>query len=212
MSIEVTPLNRPKSKTELFVGFSLLALQGVGGVLTVAQQELVERRKWMSRSQFVEEWSIAQIMPGPNIINLALMYGRQQFGLAGALVAVTGLLLAPLCVVLTLAILFGGVSNNTMAQGALKGMGAVSAGLIVATGLKLSTTLKDNPLGLRISWLFSVVSFISVGILRMPLAWVLLGLGFLACWLAYHRLKADSVAAMASSLSEKTAHSEGEKP
>ena len=99
-----------------------------------------------------------------------------------------------------------------MAQGALKGMGAVSAGLIVATGLKLSTTLKDNPLGLRISWLFSVASFISVGILRMPLAWVLLGLGFLACWLAYHRLKADSVAAMASSLSEKTAHSEGEKP
>jgi chromate transporter len=199
MSNEVTPLNRPKSKTELFVGFSLLALQGVGGVLTVAQQELVDRRKWMSRAQFVEEWSIAQIMPGPNIINLALMYGRQQFGLAGALVAAAGLLIAPLCVVLTLAILFGGVSDNPVSKGALKGMGAVSAGLIVATGLKLSTTLQENPLGLRTAWLFSLSAFVSVGILRMPLAWVLLSLGLLACWIAFRKLKATAYASSLAS-------------
>ena len=192
MSNELTPLNHPQSKTELFVGFSLLALQGVGGVLTVAQQELVERRKWMTKAQFLEEWSVAQIMPGPNIINLALIYGRQQFGLSGALVAAAGLLIAPLCVVMLLAILFGGVSTNPVAQGALKGMGAVSAGLIIATGLKLSSTLKENPLGLQMAWALSLASFVCVGLLRLPLAWVLLSLGSIACWLAYRKLSSSS--------------------
>ena len=192
MSNELTPLNHPQSKTELFVGFSLLALQGVGGVLTVAQQELVERRKWMTKAQFLEEWSVAQIMPGPNIINLALIYGRQQFGLSGALVAAAGLLIAPLCVVMLLAILFGGVSTNPVAQEALKGMGAVSAGLIIATGLKLSSTLKENPLGLQMAWALSLASFVCVGLLRLPLAWVLLSLGSIACWLAYRKLSSSS--------------------
>ena len=73
------PLKQPQSKTEMFIVFTLLALQGVGGVLAVAQRELVERRRWMTKAQFVEEWSVAQVMPGPNIVNLSLMLGGQVF-------------------------------------------------------------------------------------------------------------------------------------
>ena len=188
LTVDSDQLKQPESKLALFIGFTLLALQGVGGVLAVAQQELVERRRWMSKSQFIEEWSIAQIMPGPNIVNLALMFGRRHFGLPGALAAVAGLLIAPLTVVLLLAILFGGVSDNPMAQGALKGMGAVSAGLIIATGFKLGSTLNENPVGLRLAWLISFAAFVGVGLLRLPLAWVLFGLGILACWVAHRAL------------------------
>jgi chromate transporter len=180
---------------ELFIGFTLLALQGVGGVLAVAQQELVERRQWMSKTQFLEEWSVAQILPGPNIVNLALMLGRQYFGIYGALAAVAGLLVAPLTLVLLLAILFGGVADNPIAQGALKGMGAVSAGLIIATGLKLSSALKQNPLGLQAAWLLVLAAFVSVGLFRFPLIWALSALGLTGCWLAYRSLsKADALA------------------
>jgi chromate transporter len=193
MLTENGPLKRPNSKMELFIGFSLLALQGVGGVLAVAQQELVERRQWMSKTQFLEEWSIAQILPGPNIVNLALMLGRQYFGIYGALSAVAGLLVAPLTLVLLLAILFGGVADHPMAQGALKGMGAVSAGLIIATGLKLSSALKQNPLGLHAAWLLTLAAFVSVGLLRLPLLWALPILGFVGFGLAYRSLaKQDS--------------------
>ncbi len=169
--------------------FTILALQGVGGVLAVVQHELVDRRKWMSKSQFIEEWSVAQVMPGPNVVNLCLMIGGKYFGIAGALAAVCGLLCGPLVVVLGIAILFGGIADNAMAQGALKGMGAVSAGLVIASGLKLSTTLPKNPMGLWAAISFAVLSFAGVGIFRLPLAWVLLGLGSSACFLSYRALK-----------------------
>jgi chromate transporter len=189
MSSDTQELNHPRSKTELFVVFTILALQGVGGVLAVVQHELVERRKWMTKAQFVEEWSVAQVMPGPNVVNLCLMIGGKYFGIAGALAAVCGLICGPLVLVLGLAILFGGVADNPVAQGALKGMGAVSAGLVIATGLKLSSTLPKNPMGLWAAISFAVLSFASVGIFRLPLAWVLLGLGSVACLITYRALK-----------------------
>ncbi len=169
--------------------FTFLALQGFGGVLAVVQRELVERRKWMTKVQFVEEWSVAQVMPGPNVVNLCLMIGGKYFGVAGALAAVGGLICGPLVLVLGLAILFGGVADNAVAQGALKGMGAVAAGLVIATGLKLGTSLPKNPMGLWTAIPFAVISFACVGIFRWPLPWVLLGLGSLTCLIAYRALK-----------------------
>jgi chromate transporter len=189
MSPEVQESRHPQSKTELFTVFTFLALQGFGGVLAVVQHELVERRKWMTKAQFVEEWSVAQVMPGPNVVNLCLMIGGKYFGVAGALAAVCGLICGPLVLVLGLAILFGGVADNAIAQGALKGMGAVAAGLVIASGLKLATTLPKNPMGLWTAIPFAVVSFACVGIFRWPLPWVLLGLGSLACLMTYRALK-----------------------
>ncbi|MBM3386471.1 MAG: chromate transporter, partial [Betaproteobacteria bacterium] len=104
--------HRPRSKTDLFLSFTVLALQGFGGVLSVVQRVLVEDKRWLTREQFIEDWAVAQIMPGPNVVNLALMIGGRYFGLAGALVAVAGMLAAPLIVVLMLAIAFDGVSDS----------------------------------------------------------------------------------------------------
>ena len=185
---EQAPLNRPRSKTDLFISFTLLALQGFGGVLAVVQRVLVEEKRWMTREQFVEDWAVAQIMPGPNVVNLSLMIGGRYFGLAGALAGLAGMLAAPLVVALLLAIAFGGVSDAAWAQGALRGMGAVSAGLIAAVGLKLITALKGNPMGLPVCVALAVLSFLGVGVMRWPLAWVLLGTGLVGCGWAYVQL------------------------
>ncbi|MFM8864873.1 MAG: chromate transporter [Limnohabitans sp.] len=185
---EPLPLNSPRSKTDLFLAFTMLALQGFGGVLAVVQRVLVEEKRWMTREQFVEDWAVAQIMPGPNVVNLALMIGDRYFGLAGALAGVAGMLSAPLVVALLLAMAFGGVSDAAWAQGALRGMGAVSAGLIAAVGLKLVTALRSNPMGMPVCIALSVLSFVGVGVMRWPLAWVLLGTGLLACSWAYYQL------------------------
>jgi chromate transporter len=185
---ESLPLNVPRSKTDMFITFTLLALQGFGGVVAVVQRELVEKKRWMTQAQFLEDWAVAQIMPGPNVVNFCLMIGGRHFGFGGALASLAGLLLAPLAVVLILASIFGGVSDAAWAQGALRGMGAVAAGLIAATGIKLIAALKSNSMGIVMSVAVMVSTFLCVSLLRWPLIWVLLGIGSLACFWAYVQL------------------------
>ncbi len=182
------PPAQPASLTDLFVSFTLLALQGFGGVLAVVQRELVEKKGWMTREEFVEDWAVAQIMPGPNVVNLSLMIGSRYFGFKGAMAALAGMLVAPLCVVLLLALVYAQFAGHPGVQGALCGMAAVAAGLIAATGLKLFGALQKNALGLPACITLGVLCFIAIALLRWPLAYVLLGLGSLACAAAYKKL------------------------
>jgi chromate transporter len=185
---EEAPRPRPESLTDLFVSFTLLALQGFGGVLAVVQRELVEKKRWMTREEFVEEWAVAQIMPGPNVVNISMMIGHRYFGLRGAMVALAGMLTVPLVVVLLLALVYAQFADNPGVAGALRGMGAVAAGLIAATGLKLMGALKTHPLGLPMCIALALLCFIGIALLRLPLAYVLLGLGVTACTLTYRKL------------------------
>ena len=179
---------RPRSLTDLFVSFTLLALQGFGGVLAVVQRELVEKKRWLTREEFIEEWSVAQIMPGPNVINLSITLGARYFGLRGALVALAGMLTLPLLVVLALALVYAGFADDPQVSGALRGMGAVAAGLIMGTGLKLLPALQKNVLGMPLSASLGVLSFVAIALLKLPLAWVLPVLGAIGCVIAYRRL------------------------
>lgn len=178
----------PRSRSDLFVSFSLLALQGFGGVLAVVQRELVEKKRWLTREQFVEDWAVAQILPGPNVVNLSLMIGGRHFGLGGALAALAGMLTFPLLVALALAALFATVADSAMANGALRGMGAVASGLIAATGIKLIAALERNIMGRAACGALAGATFVATAWLRWPLAWVLLGLGSVACAWAWHRI------------------------
>jgi chromate transporter len=179
---------QPESLSDLFFSFTLLALQGFGGVLAVVQRELVEKKRWMTREEFVEEWAVAQIMPGPNVVNLSLMIGDRYFGLRGALAALAGMLTFPLLVVLGLALIYAQFADNPHVAGALRGMGAVAAGLITATGLKLMSALKKHPLGIPLCVAFGMATFVGIALLRWPLVYILLGLGGLACFLTWRKL------------------------
>jgi chromate transporter len=186
---ETSDRRQPSSLTDLFVSFTLLALQGFGGVLAIVQRELVEKKRWMTREEFIEDWAVAQIMPGPNVVNLSLMIGGRYFGLRGAMAALAGMLTVPLILLLLLALVYAHFADSPGMAGALRGMGAVAAGLIGATGLKLLGALKSHPLGLPACILFGAASFAGIALLRIPLGYVLLGLGGLSCVLTYMKLK-----------------------
>lgn len=179
---------RPRSKAALFAAFSILALQGFGGVLAIVQNELVEKRQWLTREEFLDEWAVAQILPGPNVVNLSLMIGDRYFGLAGALSALAGMLTFPLLIALALVALVGSAADAPVVQGALHGIAAVAAGLIGATGLKLISALRTNVMGAWVCWVVAVMSFVAIAILHVPLVWVLLGIGGSACVWAYRQL------------------------
>ena len=98
------------------------------------------------------------------------------------------MLIAPFFVVLALAVVYAQFANHPGVLGALRGMGAVAAGLIAATGLKLFGVLQKNVLGLPLCTALGMLCFIAVGLLRLPLGYVLLGLGGIACTIAYKKL------------------------
>ena len=181
-------LARPQSLSDLFYTFNRMALQGFGGVLAVAQRELVERERWMTREQFVETLAVSQVLPGPNFVNMALMIGDRHFGLRGAFVALAGMLLVPLVIVLALTALYAEFASHPMVSGALRGMGAVAAGLVISTALKLSTTLRKGAMGLALGIVFAALTFVAIGLLHWPLVWLLAGLAPIAVATAWIRL------------------------
>ena len=178
----------PKSPGEIFRVFTRLALQGFGGVLPIAQRELVERERWLTREQFLELLAVAQVLPGPNVVNLSLMFGDRAFGWRGGLAALGGMLLAPLVVVLALAIGYAHYARHPVVAGVLRGMGAVAAGLILATGVKLLPALRKNVLGPLPAFALVAVMFACIALLRIPLPWMLAGLGLVGYVLAWRKL------------------------
>lgn len=180
---------RPTSKSDLFWSFSWLALQGFGGVLAVVQRVLVEKKQWLTRQEFIEDWAVAQVLPGPNVVNLSLMLGDRHFGLSGALVALAGILLFPTLIVLTMVIVLSGVADLPQVQNAMRGVSAVTAGLIAATGLKLIPALRGHPMGPVLCTLFAAVTFAAVALFRLPLLWVLLTVGVASALWTYRALQ-----------------------
>jgi chromate transporter len=175
---------QPRSPFDLFITFTVLALQGFGGVLAVAQRELVDRKQWLTREQFLEAYSLAQLLPGPNVVNLSLMLGDRFFGWRGAIAALGGMLLAPLLIVIALAAGYNHTADYPAVAGALRGMGAVAAGLMLAMAFKLAVSLRNNPMGVPLCAALGLVTLVLVAVVRLPLIWVVPTLGLLGWALA----------------------------
>lgn len=188
-------LAKPDSLWELFWSFNALALQGFGGVMAITQRELVERKRWISRETFLEDWAVAQVLPGPNVANLAVILGDRYMGAKGAFAAVAGLFVIPFVLVVVLAVGFGSIRHLPQVQGAMRGMGLVVAALIVTTALKLAPALRSHPGGRPFCVLVAIATAVCVVWLKWPLLWVLLSVGGLSTLWTFHCLKQADKAA-----------------
>jgi chromate transporter len=180
--------SRPQSPGDLFVTFTLLALQGFGGVLAVAQRTLCDKKRWLTSIQFVEVLALGQVLPGPNVCNVSLIVGDRFFGWRGAFAALAGMMTIPLVVVLSITIVYVHFASVPAVAGALKGMGAVSAGLIIGTAIKLTKPLRGSVMGVPACIGFAAFTFVAIALLRWPLIWVLLVLGALAWSFSWWRI------------------------
>ena len=187
----------PRSLWHVFTAFTAIALQGFGGVLAIVQRELVEKRGWLTNHEFVEDWSVAQIMPGPNVVNLSIALGDRYFGWRGALAAAGGMLLVPMLLVIALALLYNHWANVPAVAGAVRGMSAVAAGLVAGTACKLAASLRQHVLGRWASALVVAATVLLLAGWHWPLLWVLLGVGGLSYAVTYQRLAAPARAAAA---------------
>ena len=152
---------------EIFLGFFSIGINGFGGVMPFARLMLVEQRRWLSADEFLDALSMCQFVPGPNVVNLAVAVGARFQGPLGSLAGVAGIMAAPMVIVIGAYTLLMQVSEAPVVIGALRGMSAVAAGLVVALGVKLALPVlrkKD-----WISLAFTLASVGAVGGLRLPL-------------------------------------------
>ena len=173
---------RPRvSKLELFLTFSRITLSSFGVALFWARLGIVERRRWLTEREFAEFLTIGQLLPGPNVLNLTVLVGYRFGGWSGAAVSVLGYLGWPFLVVIGMGMLYQQFGALPQVQQALGGMSKVAAGLLLATVIKLAMVL---PRRLR-PWLFGLLAFFAVGVMRWPLIWVVAALGPCAVFLAW---------------------------
>lgn len=185
-----TPLNRPASLAELFVAFTLLALKGYGGLLAMSQRMICDEKRWMTNAKYLDALAVAHVLPGSSLCNLAMIVGNRFFGWRGALVALTGLNALPLAIALVLATLYAQFAPLPAVAGTVRGIGAVSAGIVIGTALRLAPSLRHNAMRLPACIAFAATAFAGMALLHWPLMWVLAATGTIACAFAWRCLRA----------------------
>ncbi len=160
-------------------------MSGFGGVLPWAHRTIVEQEKWLSSEEFNAMLGICQIVPGPNIVNLAVCVGSRFSGARGAFAAVLGLTLGPICIVLLLALLYAHFSYLETVKGVLRGISAVGVGLIASTGIKMLRNEFRYPAML----LVVAATVVAASYFHLGLGWVVLIISPLAFFLAHKKAR-----------------------
>jgi chromate transporter len=168
---------------DLFWEFLKIGLSGFGGVLPFAHRILVERSHWLTEQEFAEVLSLAQFLPGPNIVNLSVIVGRRFQGPMGAVAASLGLMLLPLVIILLLAVLYAEFAQIHAVRNACYGVSASASGLILAVALKMAQPIRRAPWKIGIG----AIAFVAIGPARLPLLWVLAVLAPLSIAIAFRR-------------------------
>src|SRR4030095_1652927 len=127
-TMEQTELSRPRnSALALFLTFSRITLSGCGGLTFWTRYVLVERERWLTQREFLDLLVLAQLLPGPNALNLTVMVGYRFGRWKGAAAAVAGFLTCPCLVVIGLGVLYQHYGALPQFQRALTGMSIAAA-------------------------------------------------------------------------------------
>jgi chromate transporter len=171
------------SLLQLYLGFAQISVSAFGGALPWARRILVDRRKWMEPEDFASTLALCQFLPGPNIVNLSIAFGRRLHGWAGALAAIFGLMAAPVVIIIALGSLYLRFGQIGSLKGMFAALAASAGGLIVATAAQMAVPLiRKTPITAAPT---VVAGFVLAGLLRWPLPAVmavLAPIGLVLAW------------------------------
>lgn len=162
----------PPSLGELFVAFVQVSVSGFGGALPWARRKIVDQKRWMTAEEFNEAFALAQFLPGPNVVNFSVVFGTRFGGIAGAAVALAGLMGPPVVIVSGLAWAYAHYGDAAAIGRMLAGILAAAIGLMAATIVKMTRPLFRR--SLHHAPLVALLTFAAIGLAQWPLPWVLI--------------------------------------
>ncbi len=153
------------TRWSLYTGFVLVGLFGFGGIAAALFHVVVERRRWLTASEYTSLLGLGQVLPGANLINMATMVGDRFQGFVGAFLALAGLMSTPLLTLVALASLYDRFADLPDVKSATLAAAAGAVGLTMGTGFKLARNILKSPSAA----LFALASFVAIGLLRFPM-------------------------------------------
>jgi len=166
------PISARPSLIELFTAFARMSLSGFGGVLAFARRGIVEQHKWMTAEEFNETFALCHFLPGPNIVNLSVVFGSRFRGIAGGVAAFAGLVGPPVVIVTILAALYARFGEIDALRRILAGVSCAAVGLLISVVFRMMMPLIGKRDVVALAVMAAV--FVAIGVLRLPLPAVLL--------------------------------------
>ena len=165
------PTSPPPGLLALFLAFAKMSLSGFGGVLAFARRGIVDQHRWMTAEEFNETFALCHFLPGPNIVNLTVVFGSRFRGIPGSIAAFAGLIGPPVVLVTVLAVLYAHFGEIDALRRILAGVACAAVGLLISTVLRMMMPLirKRDLLGLVVM----AAVFVAIGLARLPLPAVL---------------------------------------
>jgi len=166
------PTSTPPGLFALFIAFAKMSLAGFGGVLVWARRSIVDQRRWMTADEFNETYALCHFLPGPNVVNLSVVFGSRFRGIPGGIAAFAGLLGPPVVIVTILAALYAYFGEIDALRRILAGVSCAAVGLLISAVFRMMMPLikRRDLVGL----VLLAAVFIAIGALRLPLQAVLL--------------------------------------
>ena len=170
LSAERTDQNRA-DLGDLAKAWFVIATQSFGGgasTLFLMRQLLVQRHKWLSDREYLEDWVLAKLSLGIGFIAMTGLIGRRIAGNRGIAVSLAGLLLPSAAITLLLTMGYGSVRDEPWLIAAFSGAGPATAGMIVGLSLTFGRqSLRRGRSGL-IDAAYWMVAFLAVLITKAP--------------------------------------------
>ena len=180
---------QPASLSAIFLVFFRIGMFSFGGGLSGwVYREVVTIRHWIEEDEFLSGLAVCQILPGPNITNLAMFIGHRLKGPFGAAVSLIALLAAPFFAVIGLVSFYSVIRTLPFADAALQGVAVSAMGLLLIVVLKGARRAAG-----RIEAIVAFLAvFIAVGLLHWSLLWVVVVVGPLSVAAAWWRRRAHA--------------------
>ena len=132
-------------------------------MIPLMEQEIVDRRGWLSREEFLNQLALSQSMPGVLAVNMATGLGYRLRGRLGAFSAIAGNIVMPVLFIITLAMLFRHFRDNPFVERFFMGVRPAVVALIAAPVFRLAQSAKVTwatcwipILAALLIWLFDV--------------------------------------------------------
>ena len=123
-----------------FLTFLKIGLFTIGGgyaMIPLIEREVVERRQWLKREEFLDLMSLSQALPGVFAVNFSIYIGHRLRGLRGSLALAAGVVLPSFVIILLVAMFFSAFADNRVVEAIFRGVRTAVVALIAVPCIKL---------------------------------------------------------------------------